>query len=190
MDKDLPAPPVGFSVFNVQTNRRIYQEFVSQHERDRAYIHELEKLLRDHAVVIPAEVVPKIEPKTSPARSDGLLMVDGSLSALEKSVDRIKNYSTQYDINVQFKDLTFWNSVPETRISTVGSSIKSLFCGSGPKRRVDIFKNLTGRILPKTMTLVMGPPGSGTVSDKSFQLTSLGINCNLSTCRCRKDVLS
>jgi hypothetical protein len=161
MSIELPPPPVGFSVFNVKTNRRIYQEFVSQHERDRAYIHELEKLLREHAVAIPAEIVPKVETKASPTRSDGL-MVDGSLSALQMSINRLKEYSNQFDINVQYKDLTFWNSVPETRISTVGSSIKSLFCGSGPKRRVDIFKNLTGRILPKTMTLVMGPPGSGT----------------------------
>jgi hypothetical protein len=162
MSEELPAPPVGFSVFNVQTNRRIYKEFVSQHERDRAYIHELEKLLREHEILIPAEIVPKIEPKASPVRSDGL-MPDGSLSALEKSVDRIKDFSTQYDINVQFKDLTFWNNVPESRIPTVGSSFKSLFFGSGPKRRVDIFKNLTGRILPKTMTLVMGPPGCGKI---------------------------
>eukprot|EP01034_Spumella_vulgaris_P031175 gene31175-38522_t len=31
----------------------------------------------------------------------------------------------------------------------------------GKKRRVDIVKDLTGRILPKRMTLVMGPPGCG-----------------------------
>lgn len=160
MSAEVPAPPAGFSVFNVQANRRIYQEFVSQHDRDRSYILELEKLLREHAIAIPAEIVPKIEPKASPVRSDAL-MPDGSLSALEKSVERLKGYSHHYEINVQYKDLTFWNSVPEPTIPTVGSSIKGLFCGSGPKRRVDIFKNLTGRILPKTMTLLMGPPGCG-----------------------------
>jgi hypothetical protein len=50
--------------------------------------------------------------------------------------------------------------VPEKKMVTVGSSILNMFrCGSGPKHRVDILKNLSGRIQRAKLTLVMGPPG-------------------------------
>ena len=41
------------SVFNVKANRKIQREFVAQHEKDRAYIAELENLLRDKGVELP-----------------------------------------------------------------------------------------------------------------------------------------
>lgn len=54
--------------------------------------------------------------------------------------------------------------VPKTHIPTVGSTIKDLLlCGTSPTQRIDILTNLTGRIAPKKMTLVMGPPGSGII---------------------------
>eukprot|EP01034_Spumella_vulgaris_P003714 gene3714-4760_t len=51
--------------------------------------------------------------------------------------------------------------VPKKKIPTVGSSFVSMIAGSGKKSRVNIIHDLTGRILPKRMTLVMGPPGCG-----------------------------
>lgn len=154
--------PVGFSVFNVQTNRRIYKEFIDQHERDQAYIAELERLLKDLNVEIPEKIAlaKRIIRQTSSDRADGL-MKDGSLAALAKSIDRIKEHTHTYEINVQYKNLTFWNALPPKVIPTVGSVLRSLVFGSGPKTRVDIFKDLTGRILPHKMTLLMGPPGCG-----------------------------
>ncbi len=47
--------------------------------------------------------------------------------------------------------------VPKKTIVTVGNT----FTGSGEKLRANIVKDLTGRILPKRMTLVIGPPGCG-----------------------------
>lgn len=155
--------PVGFSVFNVQTNRRIYKEFIDQHERDQAYIAELERLLKDLNVEIPQKVI-KTKLAVGHAPSEGAesgLMKDGSLAALAKSIDRIKEHTHTYEINVQYKNLTFWNALPPKTIPTVGSALRSMVFGSGPKQRVDIFKDLTGRILPQKMTLLMGPPGCG-----------------------------
>lgn len=155
--------PVGFSVFNVQTNRRIYKEFIDQHERDQAYIAELERLLKDLNVQIPEKIVQtkRIIAHTTSEGADSGLMKDGSLAALAKSIDRIKEHTHAYEINVQYKNLTFWNALPPKTIPTVGSALRSMVFGSGPKKRVEIFKDLTGRILPQKMTLLMGPPGCG-----------------------------
>lgn len=156
--------PSGFSVFNVKANRRVYKEFIDQHERDRAYITALEKLLKENNVPIP-DIVHEIKlhlqkPKASVRRVDGL-MKDGSLASLAKSVEKVTDLTRRYEINVQFRNLTFWSKVPKKSIPTVGSTFKQLFFGSGEKTRVDIIHELTGRILPRTMTLVMGPPGCG-----------------------------
>lgn len=155
--------PTGFSVFNVKANRRVYKEFIDQHERDRAYIKELERLLNENHVPIPEvvhEIKKRLTHKKTVDRVDGI-MTDGSLSSLAKSIERVTNLTNRYEINVQFRNLTFWNEMPKKSIPTVGSSFKSMLCGSGKKHRVDIIKDLTGRILPRTMTLVMGPPGCG-----------------------------
>lgn len=155
--------PVGFSVFNVQTNRRIYKEFIDQHERDQAYIAELERLLKDLNVEIPEKVVQakRVVRQISANSSESGLMKDGSLAALARSIERIKGHTHTYEINVQYKNLSFWNALPEKTIPTVGSTLRSLVFGSGPTKRVDVFKDLTGRILPQKMTLLMGPPGCG-----------------------------
>ncbi|CAM9211888.1 unnamed protein product [Ectocarpus fasciculatus] len=65
------------------------------------------------------------------------------------------------EVEVQYRDLSFWGMVPKTTIPTVGSTFKHMIFGSGPKHRTDILKGLTGRIRPGKMTLLMGPPGCG-----------------------------
>lgn len=155
--------PVGFSVFNVQTNRRIYKEFIDQHERDQAYIAELERLLKELHVEIPEKAIQakRVVRQVSNSADTSLLMKDGSMAALAKSIERIKGHTHTYEINVQYKNLSFWNALPEKTIPTVGSTLRSMVFGSGPTKRVDIFKDLSGRILPQKMTLLMGPPGCG-----------------------------
>ena len=54
--------------------------------------------------------------------------------------------------------------IPKKNITTVGSIIKSIFCGSDPKHKYYILKNLNGRIAPHKLTLLMGPPGCGKTS--------------------------
>eukprot|EP01034_Spumella_vulgaris_P038880 gene38880-48011_t len=84
-------------------------------------------------------------------------MEDGSLVALTKAVERYAEHEHKHEIQVQYRNLSFWSMVPKKTIVTVGST----FLGSGKKTRANVINNLTGRILPKQLTLVMGPPGCG-----------------------------
>jgi len=156
------AEPSKFNVFNMHATRKIYKEFASQIERDRAYIAELERMLGEAGIEIAPEVQAKLEPPQQQKKLQvGRLMPDGSLTALQKSLSSIKEQYKTHEVSVQFHDLTYWNMVPKRVIPTVGTALKNFVFGSGPKQRVDIIKNLTGRIMPKTMTLLMGPPGCG-----------------------------
>jgi hypothetical protein len=150
------------AMFNAHANRRVYQQLTQQIEQDRNYISELEQLLRQHGIEVP-EVVRNVLTGASGQPRDlaDRLMADGSLSSLAKSMQSIKDHNHAHEIYVQYRNLTLWNMVPERSIPTVGSTVRNLFLGSGRKRRVDVIKDLNGRILPKTMTLLMGPPGCG-----------------------------
>lgn len=151
---------VGFSVFNLQANRRVYSDFAVQHARDKTYIAELEKLLNDNGIEIPPEIIP--EHTVVKRNLNDRWMPDGSLNSLTKSITSIAGHNNMHEIDVQYRNMSFWSMTPERKIPTVGSTIKGIVFGSGQKRRVDVLKDLTGRILPKTMTLLMGPPGCGT----------------------------
>jgi hypothetical protein len=158
---DNSAP--NFSVFNAKANRKIHKEFVVQQEHNQKYIFELENLLNEKGIEIP-EFIHEYKKHTTTVGRDRKvsgLMEDGSLSALSEAVERNVEHAHRYEIHVQYRNLTFWNMLPKKRIPTVGSSFFSLFTGSGKKERVNIINDLTGRILPKRMTLVMGPPGCG-----------------------------
>lgn len=158
MSEEHPIPEASFSVFNMNANRKMYKEFVSQIEKDRFYIAELEKILKSHGIEVPKDILGDIIHKRDPADR---IMKDGSLTALASSLSRIEDHNKMHEVNIQFRDLTFWNNLPAKTIPTVGSAVKKFFLGDGTKHRVDIIKGLTGRILPKTMTLLMGPPGCG-----------------------------
>ena len=96
------------------------------------------------------------------------LMANGSLSALTKSVEKLKPLTHHYEVTVQYRNLTFWNDLPgQITYPTVGSTLAKVFYNSEKKHRVQIIGDLTGRILPKRMTLVMGPPGCG---KKNYEL--------------------
>ena len=90
-------------------------------------------------------------------KKENYCMKDGSLESLMKSTETFAEHVKSHEVHVQFRGLTFWNMVPKKTIVTVGST----FTGSGEKFRANIINDLTGRILPKRMTLVMGPPGCG-----------------------------
>jgi ABC-type glutathione transport system ATPase component len=155
-----------FSVFNAKANRKIHQEFVIQQEHYRAYISDLENLLIERGIEIPEDIhehKKHAEARKIMGRGRKVsgLMEDGSFSALSKAVERTAEHAHRYEIHVQYRNLTFWNMVAKKHIPTVGSSLLGMVMGSGKKYRVNIINDLTGRILPKRMTLVMGPPGCG-----------------------------
>ena len=105
-------------------------------------------------------------------------MRDGSIDSLTKSLEKIKDHVNLYEIHVQYRNLTFWNAVPLKGIPTVGSALRSLLLlGATPKRRVDIFRDLTGLFKSNAMTLLMGPPGSGKFPKYALNLLFVNNMC-------------
>lgn len=158
------SPPKGskFSMFNMKANQKIQSQLVEQHEHDAEYIADLEMFVMENGLRIPDDIKRKGEVRHVISEKEGV-MKDGSIDALASSMGRVKPHSLNHEIKVQYRNLTFWNNMPKRTIPTVGSAVKELFLGTGKKERVDIVRNLTGRILPGRMTLVMGPPGCGKI---------------------------
>jgi len=157
--------PGKFSIFNVRTNRKIYNELMSQRERDALYIQALEEVLRENNISLPPPVTEYSfrgdKSHSSQQLETPTLDKDGSVTSIETTINRIKQHHMSDEISIQFRNLTFWGMVPERTIPTVGSTLRKMLFGSGPKHRVDILHDLTGRIPSGKMTLVMGPPGCG-----------------------------
>jgi ABC-type multidrug transport system ATPase subunit len=136
---------------------------ITQKEIDAAYIQALQTILAANGIEIPP--VPEVTHYDSVPRlliDSEHVMQDGSFESLDKTISKLKQYMNILPIDVQYHDLSFWGMVSKTRIPTVGSTLRDLLLfGTGPKLRVDVLKNLTGRIASQKMTLVMGPPGCG-----------------------------
>ena len=152
--------PGRFSSFNLRANRRLYQELVARTVQDDLYIAALEDILRQHNIELPQKPS-EIAISGQPGPAVESLMPDGSLGSLEKVVSQLHQYHNKLPLHVQFRNLSFWGMAPLGEIPTVGSTFRRLLCGSGPKQRLDILKDITGRIPYGKMTLVMGPPGCG-----------------------------
>ncbi len=90
----------------------------------------------------------------------------GTAEELQIISERQKPYLRDNDCSVEFYDLTMSTEIPaEREIYSVSTILSSIFCFwnafNKPKREIHIISNLTGRILPRKMTLLIGPPGSG-----------------------------
>ncbi len=127
-------------------------------EKDN-YIKELEEILKAHGIEIPEREHAVVE---SPIST--LVFKEGKIEEIKNLVEIQKKLIRDLDIRIEFHDLTFSTMVEkESTIQTVGSLLMSLlfFWNCPQKKRVDIISNLSGRILPRKMTLLIGPPGSG-----------------------------
>lgn len=166
--------------FNVQTSRKIQTDFADSLDKCRQYISDLESFVKKNGLQVPPELVEKYSShKKSKPPAPTMLMQDGSLTSLVKTFEQVKGHTMGYDIQVQYRNLTFWNNMNKVGIPTVGSAFKNMFCGTGEKHRVDIIKDLSGRILPGRMTLVMGPPGCGKYLSISIGCTMLFMNTSI-----------
>mgnify|MGYP006191489807 CR=1 FL=1 len=152
-----------YSMLDKKTKTRVKQEILDRHERAEKYILKLEGLLHEKGVEIPDDFLELKEAVMSKGDIDHLdiFMENGGLEALAKSAERTLQHTHRYETLVQYRNLTFWNNVAERRIPTMTSSLLNLIPGMYKKQRVNVLNDLSGRILPKRMTLVMGPPGCG-----------------------------
>lgn len=96
-------------------------------------------------------------PKRSPAR-----IVDGGEAEFQAMLRHLKELVRPMHVTVKFKGVNLYNYAAEPTIPSVGGALLGLAgLGGGEKRRVDILKDVSGRLAPFKMTLLLGPPGSG-----------------------------
>jgi len=108
----------------------------------------LVSLLKHHGIVISSdssfgENSAGFANNSFEARS---ILTEATLENIQRLADNLKPFVDDRKIIIRFKDLSFWNMSPKTKINTVGTTFCSLFCGSGPKTRLDILKKLSGEI--------------------------------------------
>lgn len=131
------------------------------------YIQQLEALLKSHGIDIPAELLQQVlNPVVAEDGTDFHVLKQGSLEEVETLINTIMEFMRNLDFNVEFHDLTMTTKVGKgNQISSVSSALRSLlscfFCQTGSKEEVDILSHLTGRIAPRKLTLLIGPPQSG-----------------------------
>lgn len=93
------------------------------------------------------------------------ILEDGTISELEDLLDQqTEAWSREMDIPIEYHDLTLTSNVPTDQvIPTVLTMLSSMlfFWKTPSTKEIDILSHLNGRVLPRKMTLIMGPPGCG-----------------------------
>jgi hypothetical protein len=130
-----------FNIFTLRANQRIYQEVIAKRNLDRNYIEALEAILRENNLDLP-----EVERDIPLPRKSRIGSIDGSPEALNELLMKVKGLQRVYHVQICFKDIGYWTMSQKAHIPTVGTRLKDMFFGHGPKHRVDILKGLTGRI--------------------------------------------
>lgn len=128
-----------FNIFTLRANQRIYQEVIAKRNSDRNYIEALEEILRQNNLDFP-----DLERDVPPPRKSRIGSIDGSPEALNDLLMKVKGLQRVYHVQICFKDVGYWTMSQKAHIPTVGTRLKDIFFGHGPKHRVDILKGLTG----------------------------------------------
>lgn len=152
------GPP---SLFSKASYRKIQDDLTRRCIEKDHYIHKLEDILREHGIELPASQM-----VINPALYDlaDNMMKHGSIEELETLMEKNKSLIRNLDVSIEFHNLCYSTEVPKNKVlPTVGSTLLSLFTFwlPQPKVKVDILADATGRIQPRKMTLLLGPPGSG-----------------------------
>ena len=134
----------------------------------RTLVLTLENKLKENGIPLPEQTA-FIERLSSDNRIARLLL-DGTYEELKKYAEDMEKLCRKFTCKVTYRDLGIWTMSPKAEIETVASSLLTCLCGTGPLNRVDILKGLSGRILPGKLTLLLGPPGSGSSSIKLLYL--------------------
>lgn len=149
------------SVFSKVCYHKIQDDLTRRCIEKDNYIKKLEVLLREHGIELPAsEMVVNL----AFYETVDNMMKQGSLEELEWIVENNKKLIRNLDIAVEFHNLSYSTEVPKNSvIPTVGSVLFSMLTACIPKQTetIHILAESTGRILPRKMTLLLGPPGSG-----------------------------
>eukprot|EP00981_Chlorochromonas_danica_P006619 scaffold1439_cov179-Ochromonas_danica.AAC.7 len=149
--------------FQKVSHEKTYLDLAKKLEDEARYNAELIKYMKANDLDIP----PRPEPVKLTSTEKATLhtvMQKGSIEEIQASLEQAQKVARLPDISIEFHDLCFTTSVPVKReIPSTGQLLKDLFCfwKKTEMKEVAILSHLTGRILPRKMTLLMGPPGSG-----------------------------
>lgn len=163
----MSSPP---SMFSKVSYQKLQNDLTRRCIEKDNYIKSLESLLRDHGIELPP-----FQLAVNPAMYEMAdnLMKEGSLEELESIVRKNLELLRNLDHSIEFHNLNYSTQIPKKRVvPTVGSLLLSILTFWLPQEteQLDILANATGRILPRKMTLLIGPPGSGK-SGKNFSST-------------------
>eukprot|EP00981_Chlorochromonas_danica_P002642 scaffold519_cov179-Ochromonas_danica.AAC.1 len=155
--------------FQKVSHEKTYLDLAKKLEDEARYNSQLIDYLREHNLDVP----PRDE-TTSPTNGDSIptdhhqfkapLLKVGNIEEIQATLVNAQKIARLPDISIEFHDLCFTTSVPVKReIPSTGYIMRNLFCfwKKTEMKEVAILSHLTGRILPRKMTLLMGPPGSG-----------------------------
>ena len=136
----------------------------SQIDEFKSYINELEALLKQHGIphIDRANFI-KATTSTSLTHHHKTLlgiMKETNTENVKRVIKNFKELFRPESYTMCYHNLGVWTMAAPPEINTVFRSFKNLFYPV-PKKRYDILKGLTGRILPGRLTLLIGPPNSG-----------------------------
>lgn len=138
-------------------------------EKDK-YIEKLEQLLQEHHIELPILNDPLASAAVSPTMrasfSMKTLLASGNIEEISATLERNKTLVRKIHFPIEYYDLTYSTTVTSKNpsIESVSSLVNSIVCfcqSKKEKKVVDILAQVTGRIQPGKMTLLMGPPASG-----------------------------
>ena len=98
------------------------------------------------------------------ASKDPNLLLSASEKDVKVLIDNRKELFRDMDITIEYQNLSFIVKVPlNPEVSTVATTLTSMmkFWETKPTKEIRILSNVSGRIAPRKMTLLLGPPGSG-----------------------------
>eukprot|EP01031_Cornospumella_fuschlensis_P039582 gene39582-48189_t len=128
------------------------------------YIRQLQEFLVSHGLDVPPASNPMTRLADYKQASNFSTVKEGNIEELEEILEHQKKLVRTQDLSVEFHNLTVSTNVNiDGGITTVASVIYGMFSSlfAPHIKKVDVVSNLTGRILPRKLTLLMGPPGSG-----------------------------
>eukprot|EP01038_Epipyxis_sp_PR26KG_P010860 gene10860-14577_t len=150
------------SLFTINSNREIVADLISRLSKNKAYIEELEMILKEHNIRLPDSDSALNDSQLKQNEKSGIgIMKEGNEQEMLAVLAKVKALHRRFYVTIKFNNLGYYTMASKQVIPTVGSELQTFVCGAGPKHRVDILKGITGQIQPKRLTLLLGPPGSG-----------------------------
>ena len=131
------------------------------------FIESLDNLLEKYGVPEPKRREEFIELKDKffvKQLSGSALLKRANIEEIRNEAILLASYSMERTYGVSFHKLGAWVEAPPPKIDTVGSSILSVLSFRSTTCHYDILKDLSGYLYPGRFTLLLGPPGSGTLS--------------------------